>query len=58
MSKFSYVFLVNKKVEIKLNNGECYSGKVTQAFDNYVVLDGELYLNQYHVSSIKVTTKR
>lgn len=55
MSKFSYVILVNKKVKIELDGGKSYSGKVTQAFDNYIVLDGELYVNVYHVSSIKVT---
>lgn len=54
MTKFSYVFLVNKKVEITLDNTASYGGKVTQAFDNYIVLDGELYVNMYHVSSIKV----
>ena len=54
MTKFSYVFLVNKRVEIELSNKSSYTGKVTQAFGDYVVLDGELYLNVCHVSSIKV----
>jgi len=42
MSEFNFVFLVNKKVLIGLDNGESHAGKVKQCFDDFVVLEDDV----------------
>ncbi len=41
MSEFNFVFLVNKKVLLGLENGESHAGKVKQVFDDFVVLEDD-----------------
>ena len=41
MSEFNFVFLVNKKVLLGLDNDESHAGKVKQVFDDFVVLEDD-----------------
>jgi len=41
MSEFNFVFLVNKKVLLGLDNDENHTGKVKQVFDDFVVLEDD-----------------
>ena len=41
MGEFNFVFLVNKKVLLKLDDDESHVGKIKQVFDDFVVLEDD-----------------
>lgn len=41
MSEFNFVFLVGKKVLLKLDDEESHIGKIKQVFDDFIVLEDD-----------------
>lgn len=57
MSKFNFVTLVGKEVEIKIIQDKSFKGKVKQVFDDVVILEsekGNIILKKSDVVSIVV----
>ncbi len=60
MTRFNYVTLVGKEVEIKIIQDKSFKGKVKQVFDDVIVLESggsereNVYLKKQDITSIKV----
>lgn len=57
MSKFNYVTLVSKEVEIKLTQDKSFKGKVKQVFDDVIILEnerGDTILKKEDIVSISI----
>lgn len=57
MTRFNYVTLVGKEVEIKIIQDKSFKGKVKQVFDDVVILEsegGDIILKKQDIVSIVV----
>lgn len=57
MSKFNFVTLVGKEVEIRIIQDKSFKGRVKQVFDDVVVLEDseeDTYLKKQDIVSIKI----
>ena len=61
MSKFNYVTLVGKEVEIKIIRDKSFKGKVKQVFEDVIVLENsdklttvDIYLKKQDIISITI----
>ena len=57
VSRFNYVTLVGKEVEIKIIQDKSFKGRVKQVFDDVIVLEDnekDTYLKKQDIVSIKI----